>query len=121
MTSVTYQDILSAAKTLDGKANRTPVITSRTLNTQIGADIHLKCENLQRIGAFKFRGAYNAISRLTPQQKTKGVLTFSSGNHAQAIALAGKMHGLTPIIVGRRVRLSPTRISGDLCPENLSH
>lgn len=97
--SVTYQDIQSAAQILDGNANHTPAITSRTLNTCIQAHAYLKCENLQRIGAFKFRGAYNAISHLTDQQKTKGVITYSSGNHAQAIALSGKLHGVATTIV----------------------
>jgi threonine dehydratase len=96
---VSYQDIVDAAARLKDVANQTPVITSRTLNEQLGAEIYVKCENFQRIGAFKFRGAYNAISRLSDEQKQAGVITFSSGNHAQAIALVGKLLDVKTIIV----------------------
>jgi len=71
-----------AAKRLNGIANKTPVLTSRTLNGMVGAKVYLKCENFQRMGAFKFRGAYNALSLLTEEQKKAGVITWSSGNHA---------------------------------------
>jgi threonine dehydratase len=91
MGSVTYDDVLAAAERLRGHAHRTPVATSRTLDEALGARVFLKCENLQRMGAFKFRGAYNAISRLTPEERTRGVLAYSSGNHAQAVALACRL------------------------------
>jgi threonine dehydratase len=87
----TYRDVADAASRLDGVAHRTPVVTSATADRLLGASLFFKCENLQRVGAFKFRGAYNAISRLGPAQKRAGVVAFSSGNHAQAIALAGNL------------------------------
>jgi len=99
MTTVTLQDVRDAAKQIDGAAHRTPVIRSRTLDERVGAEVFLKAENLQRVGAFKFRGAYNAISRLTPQQLAKGIATYSSGNHAQAVALAASELGSTAVIV----------------------
>ncbi len=77
----------------------TPIMTSRTLNRRISAEAYLKCENFQRVGAFKFRGAYNAISRLTEQERARGVITYSSGNHAQAVALVGKLLGVQAVIV----------------------
>ncbi len=83
---------------LAGVANRTPVLTSRTLNALVGAEVWLKCENFQRSGAFKFRGAYNAVSRVPPADAPRGVLTYSSGNHAQAVALAGRLTD-TPVTV----------------------
>jgi threonine dehydratase len=85
---VTLDDVRSAAERIRGVAHRTPIVTSRTLDTRAGARVFLKCENFQRVGAFKFRGAYNAISRLSREQLAGGVVTFSSGNHAQAVALA---------------------------------
>src|SRR5690606_12252788 len=94
----TFADVQSAADRLQGIAHRTPVLTSSTLNQQLGAEVFFKCENLQRIGAFKFRGAYNALSRLTPEQRRRGVVAFSSGNHAQAVALSGRLLD-TPITV----------------------
>lgn len=94
-----YDKILSARETLRGRAHYTPVMTSRTLNEIVGAQVYLKCENLQRVGAFKFRGAFNAMSRLSDKQKTRGVLTFSSGNHAQAIAMAGSMLNIKTTVV----------------------
>ena len=84
----TYDDVAAAAKRLNGHALHTPVMRSRTTNTRLGAALFFKCENLQRTGAFKFRGAFNALSRFSADQREAGVLTFSSGNHAQAIALA---------------------------------
>ena len=84
----TYDDVAAAAIRIQRHAHRTPVLTSRTLDTALGARVFFKCENLQRMGAFKFRGAFNALSRFSAQQRKAGVVTFSSGNHAQAIALA---------------------------------
>ena len=98
-TTVTFEDVEAAANRLRGIAHRTPVVTSRTLDGRLGAKVHLKCENLQRAGAFKFRGAYNAVSRLSPEERGSGVLTYSSGNHAQAIALASRLLGTTATIV----------------------
>lgn len=96
---VTFDDVQAAALHLKGVANLTPVMQSRTLNALTGADVYLKCENFQRIGAFKFRGAYNAISRLSPEERNRGVLTFSSGNHAQAVALVGQLLNIRTVIV----------------------
>jgi threonine dehydratase len=94
-----FADVESAAAQIAGVALRTPVVTSRTVQALTGADVFFKCENLQRVGAFKFRGAYNALSRLTGPERTRGVLAFSSGNHAQAIALAGQILGIPRVIV----------------------
>ena len=88
---VTFADVSRAAETLRGVAHRTPVLTSTTANAITGAQLFFKAENLQRVGAFKFRGAYNAISRLDAAGRERGVIAFSSGNHAQAMALAGRM------------------------------
>jgi threonine dehydratase len=96
---VTLDDVRSAADQIKGVAHRTPVVTSRTLDAIVGARVFLKCENLQRIGAFKFRGAYNAVSRLSPEQLAKGIAAYSSGNHAQAVALAAREMGSTAVIV----------------------
>ncbi|MGP4016165.1 threo-3-hydroxy-L-aspartate ammonia-lyase [Saccharopolyspora sp. 5N708] len=96
---VTVDDVRDAAKRLDGVAHRTPVVTSSTLNELVGAEVFLKCENFQRMGAFKFRGAYNAISRLSPEQLSRGVAAYSSGNHAQAVALACRLLGATAVIL----------------------
>src|SRR5687767_4241649 len=95
----TLDSVRAAARRLDGVANRTPVLTSRTLNERVGAEVFLKCENLQRAGAFKFRGAYNAIAALSDAERGRGVLTFSSGNHAQAVALVGRLLGVQTTIV----------------------
>jgi threonine dehydratase len=95
----TYTDVDAASRQIAGIANRTPVLTSRTLDGLTGARVHLKCEQFQRGGAFKFRGAYNALSRLSPDQQRRGVVTFSSGNHAQAIALAGQLLDIPRVIV----------------------
>jgi len=94
-----YADVENAAAQIAGAAHRTPVVSSRTVNAQTGADVFFKCENLQRGGAFKFRGAYNALSRLPADARARGVVTFSSGNHAQAIALAGQVLGIPRVIV----------------------
>ena len=96
---VTYDDVVQAADRLAGVAHRTPVVTSRTLDERLSARLFLKCENLQRAGAFKFRGAYNAIARLSPAERGRGILTYSSGNHAQAIALASRLLGARATIV----------------------
>ena len=98
-TVVTLQDVRDAAKRITGVAHRTPVIRSRTLDALVGAEVHLKAENLQRGGAFKFRGAYNAIARLTPAQRERGIAAYSSGNHAQAVALAARELGSTAVIL----------------------
>ncbi len=94
-----FQQIQAAQRRLAGQANVTPILSSRTLNQRLGAEIFCKCENFQRVGAFKFRGAFNAISQLSPSQRAKGVLAFSSGNHAQAVALVGRMLAIETTIV----------------------
>ena len=99
MSLPTFADVESAARQIAGAAHKTPVVTSRAIDARTGATVFFKCENLQRAGAFKFRGAYNALSRLSPEQKKAGVVTFSSGNHAQAIALAGQILGIPRVIV----------------------
>ncbi|CAM5400919.1 serine/threonine dehydratase [Streptomyces spiroverticillatus] len=96
---VTLDDVRDAAARLKGVVHRTPVLRSRTLDERVGAQVHLKCENFQRIGAFKIRGAYNAVSRLSPEQLAKGVAAFSSGNHAQAVALAARELGTSAVIL----------------------
>ena len=98
-TIVTFADIEAAHHRLVGVANHTPVMTSRTANQLVKSQVFFKCENFQRMGAFKFRGAYNALSQLSEQQKRQGVLTFSSGNHAQAIALSGQLLNIPTTIV----------------------
>ena len=95
----TYEDVIAAAGRIKGHAHRTPVMSSSTMNREIGAEVFFKCENLQRMGAFKFRGAFNALSRFNAQQKKAGVVTFSSGNHAQAIALSAALLGIPATIV----------------------
>jgi len=99
LTLPTYDDVVAAAQRIKGHAHRTPVMSSRTMNQEIGAELFFKCENLQRMGAFKFRGAFNALSRFNAQQKKAGVVTFSSGNHAQAIALSAALLGIPATIV----------------------
>jgi len=96
---VSYADIESAAAQIAGVAHQTPVATSRTIDAETGARFFFKCENLQRAGAFKFRGAYNALSRLNRDERARGVVTYSSGNHAQAIALAGQILNIPRVIV----------------------
>ena len=91
--------VKKAQKRLEGHAHMTPIMTSQTLDDIAGAQIFLKCENLQRMGAFKFRGAYNAMSQLTESQKKLGVITYSSGNHAQAVALVGRLLGIRTVVV----------------------
>jgi threonine dehydratase len=94
-----YNDVVAAAGRLAGHANQTPVLTSRTVDAEIGAQVFFKCENFQRMGAFKFRGAMNALARFSREQRNDGVVTFSSGNHAQAIALAARELGMPATIV----------------------
>ena len=95
----TYDDVVSAAEQIEGHAHQTPVFTSSTIDRETGAEFFFKCENFQRIGAFKFRGAFNALSRFSDEQKERGVLAFSSGNHAQAIALSAKLLGIGATII----------------------
>ena len=96
--AITFDDVLDAAEQVKGVTNVTPVFTSRTLNDLTGREVFLKCESFQRTGAFKFRGAYNAISRLDPDVRAAGVVAYSSGNHAQGVALSAKLLGIPAII-----------------------
>jgi threonine dehydratase len=97
--SVTLSDVRAAAERLAGVAHRTPVLRSATLDARCGAQIFVKCENLQRMGAFKFRGAYNFLATLSPEQRQRGVVAYSSGNHAQGVALAARLLGIPATIV----------------------
>ena len=110
---VTFDDIARAHERIRDRAHRTPVLTSATVDTLTGARVFFKPENLQRMGAFKFRGAYNALSQLSPEEKCRGVVAFSSGNHAQAVALAGRLLQVPAVIVmpedAPRVKLEATR------------
>jgi threonine dehydratase len=96
---VTYADIEAAAERLTGVAHRTSILTSKTVNERTNSQVFFKCENFQRAGSFKFRGAYNALSQLSKEQKQRGVLTFSSGNHGQAIALSGQLLNISTTVV----------------------
>ncbi len=96
---LTFDDILAARERLRGVAHRTPVLTSRQFNEQAGCEVFFKAENLQRAGAFKFRGAYNKISSLTDDERRHGVLAYSSGNHAQAVALSAQLFAIPAVIV----------------------
>jgi len=113
LPAVRFSDVEAAAERLRPVAHRTPVMTSRSLDDQCGNRVVLKCENFQKMGAFKFRGAYNAISRLSDDQKRKGVLTYSSGNHAQAVALSGQLLDVPTTIImpndAPQVKLDATR------------
>src|SRR6478752_7163128 len=110
---VTYDDVAQAHERIKGVAHKTPVLTSSVTDARVGAKLYFKCENLQRMGAFKFRGAYNALSQLDAAQRRQGVLAFPSGNHAQAVALAGKLLGIKTVIVmpenAPKVKLQATR------------
>ena len=110
---VTFDDIAAAHERIRPHARRTPVLTSATVDALTGAAVFFKCENFQRMGAFKFRGAYNALSQLGAEEKKRGVLAFSSGNHAQAVALAGRLLNISTVIVmpedAPRVKLEATR------------
>src|SRR5262249_36445642 len=116
MALPTPSDVPAAADRIRGFANETPVMTSRTIDAWTGASAFFKCENFQRAGAFKFRGAYNALACLTEQDRTRGILTFSSGNHAQATALAGRLLRIPTTIVmpadAPSVKLEATRQYG---------
>jgi threo-3-hydroxy-L-aspartate ammonia-lyase len=94
-----FEDVRAAAQRIEGQAHKTPVITSRTVDEEFGARVFFKCENLQRMGAFKFRGAFSALSRFDARQRKAGVVAFSSGNHAQAIALSARILGIPATIV----------------------
>jgi threonine dehydratase len=111
--TVSFDDVAAAHERIRAQARRTPVLTSATIDGRTGASVHFKCENLQRMGAFKFRGAFNALSQLTPEARRRGVIAFSSGNHAQAVALASRMLGIPATIVmpknAPRVKLDATR------------
>jgi threonine dehydratase len=110
---VSFEDIAAAHERIKPQAKRTPVLTSATVDALTGAKVFFKCENFQRMGAFKFRGAYNALSQLGPEERRRGVIAFSSGNHAQAVALAGKLLGIKTLIVmpaeAPKVKLEATR------------
>lgn len=114
--AVTFADVAGAAERLAGVAHRTPVVTSRTLDARVGAQVFLKCENVQRMGAFKFRGAYNFLASLSPAQRARGVVAYSSGNHAQGVALAARLLGAPATIVmpedAPEVKLAATREYG---------
>jgi threonine dehydratase len=97
--SVSFEDIVAAHRRLESVAHVTPVLQSRAANSQTGAQLFFKCENFQRVGAFKFRGAYNALAQFSPAQRSRGVVAFSSGNHAQAIALAAQLHKTPAVII----------------------
>jgi threonine dehydratase len=99
LTLPTYDDVVAAAARIEGHANKTPVLTSRTVDEEFGAEVFFKCENYQRMGAFKFRGAFNSLSKFSAAQRKAGVVAFSSGNHAQAIALSAKLLGIPATIV----------------------
>jgi threonine dehydratase len=111
-----FEDVQLAAKRIAGMAHRTPVLTSRTADTATGAKLYFKAENLQRAGAFKFRGAYNAIAALEPEERKRGVIAFSSGNHAQAIAYAASLQGAPSTIVmptdAPAIKVAATRAYG---------
>lgn len=113
---VSFESIQRAALRLEGIANKTPVLTSRTVNARIAGSVFFKCENFQRMGAFKFRGAYNALSLLSKKDKAQGVITYSSGNHAQAVALSSRLLGIPATIVmpedAPAVKLQATRAYG---------
>lgn len=111
--AVRFEDVVAAHDRIREAAHRTPIMTSRMADDIAEAELHFKCENFQRVGAFKFRGAYNALAQFTPSQKKRGVITYSSGNHAQAIALAAQMMRIRAVIVmpldSPPVKLAATR------------
>jgi len=119
---VSFDDIARAHERIRPQAKRTPVMTSATVNALTGASVFFKCENFQRMGAFKFRGAFNALSQL---KNSKGVVAFSSGNHAQAVALAGKILGIKAVIVmphdAPKVKLDATRGYGAEVVQYIKH
>src|SRR5579872_5008497 len=95
----TYEDVARAAERIAGVAHRTPVLASRTADERVGAALFFKRENFQRGGAFKFRGAYNAVAALSPAQRQRGIVTYSSGNHAQCLAFASRLQGVAATVV----------------------
>src|SRR5262245_65489288 len=113
---LTFNDILEARERLQGVAHRTPVLTSRQFNERSACEVFFKAENLQRVGAFKFRGAYNKLSSLADDERKRGVLAYSSGNHAQATALAAKLLGARAVIVmpqdAPQIKVEATRAYG---------
>src|SRR5712691_4776269 len=113
LSPVSFADIAAAHERIRAQAKRTPVLSSSTVDALTGAKVFFKCENFQRMGAFKFRGAYNALAQLSPEEKHRGVIAFSSGNHAQAVALAGKILNVKTLIVmpanAPKVKLDATR------------
>src|SRR3989442_4153467 len=110
---VSFDDVAAAHERIRAQAKRTPVLSSSTVDALTGARVFFKCENFQRMGAFKFRGAYNALAQLSPEEKRRGAIAFSSGNHAQAVALAGKILNVKTLIVmpanAPQVKLDATR------------
>jgi threo-3-hydroxy-L-aspartate ammonia-lyase len=122
---VSFDDIASAHQRIKPQAKRTPVMTSATVDALTGARVFFKCENFQRMGAFKFRGAFNALSQLDESAKKRGVVAFSSGNHAQAIALSGKLLGIKTVIVmphdAPKVKLDATRGYGAEVVQYIKH
>src|SRR5712691_11015603 len=112
-TLVTFDDVAAAHERIRPHAVRTPVLSSAAVNERTGAQVFFKCENLQNMGAFKFRGAYNALSQLNDSERKQGVIAYSSGNHAQAVALAGRILGIKTVIVmpanAPKVKLDATR------------
>src|SRR3989475_4171190 len=110
---VSFDDVAAAHERIRAQAKRTPVLSSSTVDALTGARVFFKCENFQRMGAFKFRGAYNAMAQLSPEEKRRGAIAFSSGNHAQAVALAGKILDVKTLIVmpanAPQVKLDATR------------
>src|SRR2546426_5644698 len=113
MFPVSFDDVAAAHERIRAQAKRTPVLSSSTVDALTGARVFFKCENFQRMGAFKFRGAYNALAQLSPEEKRRGAIAFSSGNHAQAVALAGKILNVKTLIVmpanAPQVKLDATR------------
>ena len=122
---VSFDDVARAHERIKPQAKRTPALTSATVDALTGASVFFKCENFQRMGAFKFRGAFNALSQLPPEQRHKGVVAFSSGNHAQAIALSGKLLGIKTVIVmphdAPKVKLDATRGYGAEVVQYIKH
>lgn len=113
---ISFDDVAAAHARIAAVAHRTPVLTSAQANARTGAELHFKAENLQRVGAFKFRGAYNALSQLSARERERGVLAVSSGNHAQGIALSAQLLGVSALIVmpqdAPRSKLAATRDYG---------
>lgn len=114
--AIEYSDVVAASERLQGHAHRTPVLNSSYVDRVTGAQVFFKCENLQRTGAFKFRGAFNAVARLSVPDRARGVLSYSSGNHAQALALAASLHHTKAVIVmpqdAPQIKVIATKNSG---------